>query len=115
MNALTRQLPESQWKDDKILDAAAGPVAAFEKRVTKKSEDMGQHVEEEIPRGFKIPKTVADNWDLALKVAMVVDACATMDKRVEIILATYLNSASEVPDKSRLQLFHDNYEEDKKS
>jgi hypothetical protein len=105
MQTLVRQLPEAEWKDAKVIDLAQGPIATFTQFAEKKSQEMGLAIERREPRWFRVPKSVAENWDLALNVAQYVDGCETFEQRIEAIVASYLNSESEIPGKSRLELY----------
>jgi hypothetical protein len=105
MQTLVRQLPEAEWNDSKTIDLAQGPIAKFTEFAEKKSQEMGLAIERREPRGFNVPKSVADNWDLALRVAQFVDGCESLEQRIEAIVANYLNSESEVAGKSRLELY----------
>lgn len=107
INKLVRKLPESKWTDEKTLELAEGPIGVFKAKVDEQSEKIGMHVEALERRGFQVSKSVADSWDLALKVAEMVDGCGPMEKRVEAIVANYLNAESETPGRSRLQLYED--------
>jgi hypothetical protein len=107
INTMARSLPESDWKKPEVLRAAQGPIASFEQFATKRSDDVGMNVEELVGRGFRLPLGIAKNLDLALAVAETVDQLRGVDRRVEVILATYLNSASETPGRSRLQMYYD--------
>lgn len=105
IDTLVRSLPPKDWKDEKILTLAEGPVQIFSEVAEKKSAEEGMHVESLERRGFSLPKSLIDNWDLALKVAELVDGCQSLDRRVEAIIGIYLNSQSREEGLSRLQLY----------
>lgn len=110
INTMARQLPPSQWKDETILyDAERSPVVEFENRAKARSNQLGMNVEDAVRRGFEVPKSLADNWDLSLRIAKMVDGCKEFEACIEAIVSTYLNSNSEIPDKTRLQVYQENY------
>jgi hypothetical protein len=114
VDTLTRKLPESKWTDDSILTLAEGPIKEFDKVASKKSEEIGMHVEDLERRGFKVSKSVADNWDLALRIAETVDGCTVFEKRIEAIVSNYINAESEIEGKSKLQVYEDSLQKAKK-
>src|SRR5579885_1750422 len=107
IDMLARQLPPSEWKKPEWQKAAAEiPVAEFERRAKARAEDVGTVQEEIERRGFAGPRSLVEQYDLALKVAEAVDGAVRMEERIEIIVATYLNSDSR-GGKTRLQLYQD--------
>lgn len=115
INTMVRQLPPSQWKEEKILAAAEGPIASFGRQATKLSNEIGMNVEEQLSRSISGPKSLIDNWDLSLRIAGTIDGCKDFESKIEAIVSTYLNSNSEIPGKTRLQLYQENYEQEKAS
>jgi hypothetical protein len=108
IDTLVRQLPERDWKDTKWIAAAAEmPVSEFESRAKAEAIDVGTIQEEIERRGFAGPKSLIEQWDMALRVAEAVDGAAGLEARVEAIVACYLNSDSQAPGKTKLQRYHE--------
>lgn len=105
VDTLTRKLPPSKWTDDTVLKSAEGPIKEFEAKVTKQSEEIGMHVEDLEKRGFKVSKSIAESFDLALNVAEHVDGCKHIEKKIEAIVSNYLNAESETEGMSKQQVY----------
>lgn len=106
VHSMVKHLPEKKWLDPNIQAAAISEtVANFDVQVRAKAETLGTLAEDWHARGWHGPASVVENWDLALKVAELVDGAKALDKRVDAIIATYLNSQSARPGLSRLQLY----------
>lgn len=82
-------------------------MATFEAKVEAALEEKHLKVEGAVTRGFRIPKSLAERWDFALKVAETVDGCERMEERVEVLTATYLGSPSGKKGKTREQRFYE--------
>lgn len=105
--AMTRYLPERCWTDKAWQqDAIEMPIADFESKAMGKANDAGLHPEALIRRGFAIPASLAEQWDLCLRVCETVDAAGPIDRRIDAIVSAYLNAPSAEPELSKLQLFY---------
>lgn len=106
VNTMARALPAAEWKKTEWQEAAAKmPIREFTVKAHKVSDDLGQHVEALERRGFQAPKSITDNWDLALRIAEALDRADTMERRIEAIVSNYLNSPSEMAGKNKLQAY----------
>lgn len=106
INTMVRSLPEKAWVQPEWKAAATElPVGAFEEKARKEAQKAGTEWEYSVRRGFALPKSLADKWDMALRVAEAVDGAARMDERIEAIVSCYLDSPSEMPGKSKQQAF----------
>lgn len=106
INTMARTLPPKEWKKPEWQEAAAKMATdKFSEKAHGASDEMGQHVELQVARGFHVAKSVADNWDLALKVAEMIDGAESMERRIEAIVSNYLNSPSESAGKNKLQAY----------
>jgi len=106
VNTMARALPPAEWKKPVWQEAAATlPTKEFTVKAHKVSDDLGQHVEILERRGFRVAKSIAENWDLALRIAEALDGAESMERRIEAIVSNYLNSPSEAPGKNKLQAY----------
>jgi len=106
VNTMARALPPAEWKKPVWQEAAATlPTKEFTVKAHKVSDDLGQHVEILERRGFQVAKSIAENWDLALRIAEALDGAESMERRIEAIVSNYLNSPSEAPGKNKLQAY----------
>jgi hypothetical protein len=108
INTMARQLPPSKWVEKSWQKAAIElPVARFTEQAQAAGEKIGMHVEVEVRRGFSVSKSIADNWDLALKVAELIEGANTMDARIDALAANYLTSPSPEAGKNKLQYYEE--------
>lgn len=106
INTMARALPPEQWKNPEWQEAAAKmPTDKFFKKAHRSSDEIGWHVEVLERRGFQVSKSIAENWDVALRIAEAIDGANSMEHRVEAIVSNYLNSPSEIAFKNKLQAY----------